>query len=71
MDIFGTKRRNKDLLLMEKARHDMVSDHSGPPTQLACSCGWTGPVIPTWAPTHGIEAHFASHVRWSRVGRGW
>ncbi|GAA1454224.1 hypothetical protein [Nocardiopsis tropica] len=64
MDLFGSKRRAKDLMILEKARHDLL-DTNGP---IVCSCGWTG-VNVRGRSASWIEGYFASHIRVCK--RGW
>jgi len=64
MDLFGSRRRAKDLMVLEKARHDLL-DIDGP---ITCSCGWTGANV-RGRSTHEIEGYFAAHIRTCK--RGW
>lgn len=42
MDLFGTKRRAKDLAIAEASHHQMLETDIID-SNLRCSCGWTGP----------------------------
>lgn len=67
MDLFGFKRRNKDLILLEKSQHSIAQLGS----RLTCSCGWENGRGVDQMPQHEIDSYFAGHIRASRFQRGW
>lgn len=72
MDLFGTKRRAKDLAIAEASHHQMLETDIGN-RYLRCSCGWSGPRM-HFSSLVEKEVYFASHLREAssnRKNRRW